>query len=55
MWYAIINESLLRKRSIVDVIFSVDCFLYNLSEKKISKRETDLLNIIVVDAIFKQC
>ena len=40
---------------IVDVIFSVDCFLCNLSEEKNSKREIDLLNFIVVDVIFKRC
>ena len=39
---------------IVDVIFSVDYFLCNLSEKN-SKREIDLLNFIVVDVIFKLC
>ena len=40
---------------IVDVIFSVDYFLCNLSEEKNSKREIDLLNFIVVDVIFKLC
>ena len=37
---------------IVDVIFSFDCFFYNLSEVKILKCEIDLLNFIVADAIF---
>ena len=32
---------------IVEVIFSVDCFLCNLSEEKKLKREIDLLNFIV--------
>ena len=35
---------------IVDVIFSVDCFLYNLSQEK----KYDLLNFSVADVIFKQ-
>ena len=40
---------------ITDVIFSVDCFLCNLSKEKISKHEIELLNFIVVDVLFKQC
>ena len=39
---------------VVNVTFNVDCFLCNLSEEKKTKRETDLLNFIVV-VIFKRC
>ena len=49
------NVKLITMHLIVDVIFSVDSFLCNLSEEKKSKREIDLLNFIIVDVIFKRC